>query len=88
MLPVILRRDPALARGIALPDVIVEARPVPALLLRGEAGRESTVREVLRPIMEELPRGQQIGQIHFTDQPMPRTATGKVKRWEIGKEEH
>ena len=60
---------------------------VPALLIQADAAREAELREKLRPIMAELPRGQQIGRIYFTDQPMPRTATGKVKRWEIGKEE-
>ena len=61
---------------------------VPALRIQADAARETEIRQKLRPLMAELPRGQQIGRIQFTDQPMPRTATGKVKRWEIGKEEH
>ena len=60
---------------------------VPALLIQADAAREAELREKLRPIMAELPRGQQIGRIYFTDRPMPRTATGKVKRWEIGNKE-
>ena len=28
---------------------------------------------------------QQLSEILFTDQPLPRTATGKVKRWEISR---
>ena len=43
----------------------------------------SMVSEELRGAMSQLPRGQQLGEILFTDQPLPRTATGKVKRWEI-----
>ena len=43
----------------------------------------SMIQEELRGAMAELPRGQQLGEILFTDQPLPRTATGKVKRWEI-----
>ena len=43
----------------------------------------SMVQEELRGFMSELPRGQQLNEILFTDLPLPRTATGKVKRWEI-----
>ena len=41
------------------------------------------VQDNLRGIMSELPRGQQLGDILFTAQPLPRTSTGKVKRWEL-----
>lgn len=41
------------------------------------------VQENLRGAMAELPRGQQLSDILFTDRPLPRTATGKVKRWEL-----
>ena len=37
----------------------------------------------LRNVMAGLPRGQQLSAILFTDRPLPRTATGKVKRWEL-----
>ena len=37
----------------------------------------------LRPAMEKLPRGQQLTGIITVDGPLPRTATGKIKRWEI-----
>ena len=43
----------------------------------------SMVQEELRSAMSQLPRGQQLSEILFTDKPLPRTATGKVKRWEI-----
>ena len=43
----------------------------------------SMVQEELRGAMSQLPRGQQLNEILFTDLPLPRTATGKVKRWEI-----
>ena len=43
----------------------------------------SMILEELRGVMSQLPRGQQLGEILFTDLPLPRTATGKVKRWEI-----
>ncbi|MBO5557039.1 MAG: AMP-binding protein, partial [Oscillospiraceae bacterium] len=54
----------------------------PALIYSGE-GEETAIRDALRPLMEELPRGQQIRRILITDDPLPRTATGKIKRWEL-----
>ena len=43
----------------------------------------SMVQEELRGAMSQLPRGQQLSEILFTDLPLPRTATGKVKRWVV-----
>ena len=37
----------------------------------------------LRNVMAGLPWGQQLSAILFTDRPLPRTATGKIKRWEL-----
>ena len=72
---------------------VLERNGKPALLLVDkesstwpEEMRElsrSMVQEELRGAMSQLPRGQQLGEILFTDKPLPRTATGKVKRWEI-----
>ena len=41
------------------------------------------LQEKLRPLMAEKPRGQQLARILITDAPLPRTATGKIKRWEL-----
>jgi len=68
-------------------------RPV-LLLVDPDAGSEgegspaadeasTSVLGAIRPVMAELPRGQQISAVLFTDRPLPRTATGKVKRWEL-----
>ena len=43
----------------------------------------AALQDNLRGVMALLPRGQQLGNILFTDKPLPRTATGKVKRWEL-----
>ena len=43
----------------------------------------AALQDNLRGVMALLPRGQQLGDILFTDKPLPRTATGKVKRWEL-----
>ena len=55
----------------------------PALVIRGEEAERPAVKEALAPVMATLPRGQQIRHIVFTPSPLPRTATGKIKRWEV-----
>ena len=54
----------------------------PLLVYSGEGDREK-LREKLGELMRTLPRGQQIADILITDEPLPRTATGKIKRWEL-----
>ena len=46
-------------------------------------GEESEVLKALRPLMAERPRGQQISGVRFVSDALPRTATGKIKRWEL-----
>lgn len=74
---------------------VLEKNGRPVLLLvdpdAGSAGESSAAADkarafvlgAIRPVMAELPRGQQVSAVLFTDQPLPRTATGKVKRWEL-----
>ena len=57
-----------------------EGRPV--LVLQGE-GTAEQVLGALRPVLEKRPRGQQLSAVLFVDDPLPRTATGKIKRWEL-----
>ena len=54
----------------------------PVLLFSGEA-QEAEIRQKLRSVMDTLPRGQQLAGIIITGEPLPRTATGKIKRWEL-----
>ena len=54
----------------------------PVLVFSGSASPEELGRR-LRPLMAELPRGQQLSGILTTTDPLPRTATGKIKRWEL-----
>ena len=54
----------------------------PALVFCGE-GEEKAIREKMSALTRSLPRGQQIAEIIVTDEPLPRTATGKIKRWEL-----
>ena len=57
-----------------------EGRPV--LLICSERSREELLREV-RPAMDSLPRGQQLSDIITVKEPLPRTATGKIRRWAL-----
>ena len=59
---------------------LLDDRPV--LVYSGQADRDE-LQSRLRPVMEQLPRGQQISNILFVNEPLPRTASGKIKRWEI-----
>ena len=54
----------------------------PVLIFSGQA-QENDLRQKLRPVMDTLPRGQQLTAVFITDDPLPRTATGKIKRWEL-----
>ncbi|MBR0352398.1 MAG: acyl--CoA ligase [Oscillospiraceae bacterium] len=54
----------------------------PVLVFSGE-GDADAISLKLRELMRELPRGQQITDIIVTAEPLPRTATGKIKRWEL-----
>jgi len=60
--------------------VLLKGRP--ALVLQGEWD-ERTVLEALRETLARRPRGQQIARVLGLPQPLPRTATGKLKRWEL-----
>ncbi len=60
--------------------ILREGRP--ALVFSGEAD-PGDISEKLRDLMRTLPRGQQIAEIIVTADPLPRTATGKIKRWEL-----
>ena len=54
----------------------------PVLVYSGEADRKA-LQERLLPIMATLPRGQQLGDVIVVQEPLPRTASGKIKRWEL-----
>ena len=75
--------EAAISRALGKTELAValcEGRPL--LILQGE-GEESEVLRALRPVLAERPRGQQLGGVRFIAEPLPRTATGKIKRWEL-----
>ena len=58
----------------------------PLLIYSGEANKEDLSKALL-PLMTELPRGQRLCEIQIIQEPLPRTATGKIKRWELQQKE-
>jgi long-subunit acyl-CoA synthetase (AMP-forming) len=81
----------AIARALGTPNlcVVLEDKG-PVLVLEGPEQETAPLWEKLRPVMAELPRGQQLRNIAFYGAPLPRTASGKIMRWAVqreGKEE-
>ena len=58
-----------------------EGRPV--LVVAGREDERESISKAVAPAMAQLPRGQQIFDIMIISGPLPRTATGKVRRWEL-----
>ena len=54
----------------------------PVLVYSGEAERGELMAR-LKNAMAQLPRGQQLSDIIIMADPLPRTASGKIKRWEL-----
>ena len=61
---------------------VVLRRGRPVLIYSGAADRKE-LQDRLLPVMATLPRGQQLGDVIVMQEPLPRTASGKVKRWEL-----
>ena len=79
--------EAAIARVLGhteLAVILKENRPL--LIYSGEAD-EQDLSKALLPLMTELPRGQRLGGIQIVQEPLPRTATGKIKRWELQQKE-
>ena len=60
--------------------VLRAGRPV---LVYSGAGEREALLQKLRYLMQDLPRGQQLTDVIVTQEPLPRTASGKIKRWEL-----
>ncbi|MBQ6421721.1 MAG: AMP-binding protein [Clostridia bacterium] len=79
---------PAYERGLAavLPGrdfAVIGVGGAAALVLRGDPAEEGRVLRQIAPYMQTLPLGQRIRAVRFVNGPLPRTATGKIKRWEL-----
>jgi long-subunit acyl-CoA synthetase (AMP-forming) len=65
------------------PDLAVTQRKhKPCLIYYGDED-VNTIWSKLKPMMESYPRSQQIADVIITSKPIPKTATGKIKRWEL-----
>ena len=75
--------EAAIAKLLGNPELAVVLRDSrPLLSVCGEADEQEISRKLL-PLMTELPRGQRLGGVQIVQEPLPRTATGKIKRWEL-----
>ena len=72
-----------LMKALGHTELAVTLRNAQPLLVYSGEGDKAALLEKLKPLMAELPRGQQLRDILITDEPLPRTATGKIKRWEL-----
>lgn len=66
--------------------VVALAGGKPVLVTAEELGGRDEVLALLAPIMTQQPRSHQLVDVRVLGAKLPRTATGKVKRWEIQKE--
>ena len=53
------------------------------LVLGGSQKTDEEIKTAIAPWQKDRPRSQQIAAIEHTEGALPRTATGKVKRWEL-----
>ena len=75
--------EAALSKALGHTELAVTLRDqCPVMVFSGEAEERELI-EKLKPVMAELPRGQQLSGILIVSDPLPRTATGKIKRWEL-----
>ena len=72
-----------LAQTLGHTELAVTLRGGRPLLVYSGEGDEAAIAAKLRPLMAELPRGQQLTGVFVINEPLPRTATGKIKRWEL-----
>ncbi len=75
--------EAALGAALATQELAVGLDSSGKLTLLVGMSAEKDIWETIRPVLEERPRGQQISRIRFQTAPLPRTQTGKLKRWEI-----
>lgn len=75
--------ESSLMEILAHTELAVTLRGERPVLVYSGAGDAGSLMARLRSQMRALPRGQQLAEIIVTDEALPRTATGKIKRWEL-----
>ena len=77
--------EAAIARALGSSELAVSLKDGrPWLIYSGQADKQE-LWEKLKPLMDSMPRGRQLAGIELISSPLPRTATGKLKRWELEK---
>ncbi len=69
--------------GVDLAVMLNGSRVV--LAVHGTEMSDAELIAAIKPYQDSRPSGQQIGSFARFDKPLPRTATGKIKRWELQK---
>ena len=75
--------EAALMQALGHTELAVTLRDQRPLLIYSGEGSEKEILAKLLPLMTELPRGQRLSGVESVQKPLPRTATGKIKRWEL-----
>lgn len=77
--------EAAIAQALGSSELAVSLKDGrPCLVYSGQADKQE-LWEKLKPLMDSMPRGRQLAGIELISSPLPRTATGKLKRWELEK---
>lgn len=75
--------EAALAKALNHTELAVVLKGSRPLLVYSGEAQEQELSKTLLPLMAELPRGQRLCGYYIVQEPLPRTATGKIKRWEL-----
>ncbi len=66
---------------------VILLRDKPVLVVREDAQSSGELYAKVAEVMRDLPQSQRISNVIFKNEALPRTPTGKIKRWEIQKAE-
>lgn len=66
---------------------VILLRGKPVLVIRESEEMSLELMEKVGALMRELPQAQRLAHVIFKNEALPRTPTGKIKRWEIQKTE-
>jgi len=78
----------AIAKALGNDELaVILLRGKPVLVIRESEDDSLELYEKVAEVMRELPASHRLSQVVFKQEPLPRTPTGKIKRWEIQKTE-
>lgn len=77
--------EAAVAEALGGGELAVCLRQGRPFLIYSGQDSEQALWEKLKPLMARIPRGRQLAGIRVISAPLPRTASGKLRRWELDK---